>query len=317
MKLNRFVIDRIAKASIEFKRFQFDRSLPDVRVGGCKYFRFLPIAISIAISLNSQPILANSSSSYIFKEIQKTGRLRVGLRQDAPPIGYRNAQGVLTGYCVDAIAALKQQLQEKLNLSYEILVDIYTSTRTSRFELVADGTVHLECGPNNIDENVEEVAFSDPFLISGTHFLINTQTRGNLDYEGDLEEDIVGVLRETTTETVIAQRYPQTNLQYFRGPTGAFRGIEALEDRIDAFASDGILLIGEVVTRGLPLANYRLVPLVPLSCESYGMILPEGDGVWAGFVNSVLASPEADLIWQDWFEVKFPYIRLDEEVCGD
>ena len=271
----------------------------------------VPIALSISLFANFQPLLATS----ILEEIKDTGVLKVGLRQDAPPISYRNGEGMLTGYCVDAIAALKQKLQDELEIPYEIIVDIYTSTVTNRFELVADGTVHLECGPNSVRNDTEKVIFSQPFFISGTHFLINTNRRSNLDYQGSLDDVTVGVLQGTTTETFIQERYPQTTLQSFYGTTGIFRAIEALEDRIDAFASDGILLIGEIVTRGLPLNHYQLLPLEGLSCEYYGMILPEKDGNWEAFVNSVLASEEAELIWKDWFEVKFPYIKLEAEFC--
>ena len=268
--------------------------------------------MSLSLFANLQPLLATS----ILEEIKETGVLKVGLRQDAPPISYRNGEGMLTGYCVDAIAALKQKLQDELEIPYEIIVDIYTSTLTNRFELVADGTVHLECGPNSVRDYTEKFIFSQPFFISGTHFLINTNRRSNLDYQGSLDEVTVGVLQGTTTETFVRERYPQTTLQSFYGNTGKFRAIEALEDRIDAFASDGILLIGEIVTRGLPLNLYQLVPLKPLSCEYYGMILPEGDEDWEEFVNSVLASEEAERIWKDWFEVKFPYIKLEAEFCN-
>ena len=271
-----------------------------------------PIVLSLSLFANLQPLLATS----ILEEIKETGVLKVGLRQDAPPISYRNGEGMLTGYCVDAIAALKQKLQDELETPYEIIVNIYTSSLTNRFELVADGTVHLECGPNSIHNDTDNFIFSQHFFISGTHFLINTNRRRNLDHQGSLDNITVGILPNTTTETFVGERYPQTTLQSFYGTTGTFRAIEALEDRIDAFASDGILLIGEIVTRGLPLNRYQLVPLEGLSCEYYGMILPEGDGDWEAFVNSVLASEEAERIWQDWFEVKFPYIKIETKFCN-
>jgi len=44
------------------------------------------------------------------EEIQRTGVLKVGIRTDAIPFGYRKPNGELTGYCLDFFAALKERV---------------------------------------------------------------------------------------------------------------------------------------------------------------------------------------------------------------
>lgn len=57
-----------------------------------------------------------------------------------------------------------------------------------------------------------------------------------------------------------------------------------------AFASDGILLIAEVVAEGKDPDDYALTPRIPITTELYGCILPKNDKKWKEFVDQSIVS---------------------------
>lgn len=252
----------------------------------------------------------------VLEEIQRTSILKVGIRDDAIPFGYRKPNGQLTGYCVDFIAALKQRISEVTNQE-GLLVRIFQSTASDRFRLVEDETIHIECGPNTIREDLanSNVSFSQPFFITGTQFLILESNRDRVDIDSSLQGIKIAVLRGTTTEKLVQDNYPQASIIKLQGSTGRLRGVQGvLQGRFDTFISDGILLLGEAELSNVRTTNYTLIPEVPLSCDRYGMLLPE-DAQWKSIVNSTIRSEQGHQIWNNWFEIIRPKINKTIKKC--
>lgn len=263
----------------------------------------------------STPVKAQSKS--ILNEIVRTGLLKIGIREDAVPFGYRYLNNNLAGVCLDFIYILREKLKDKLNKEV-ILVRLYKSTFLNRFELVSDGIIHLECGPNVIREIYGlNVIFSNPFLSTGTQLLINKKKQNDINLNGNLVGVNIGVLDNTGSQQLIEAKYPAANIIKFQGITGRFRGIQALQgEKIDAFASDSILLIGEVILQELNLGKeYILVPEMPFNCKKYGLILPNNDSQWQKFVNSVITDSNLSKIFKKWFSGVLYEIEVIENFC--
>ncbi|ACB50720.1 putative extracellular solute-binding protein, family 3 precursor [Crocosphaera subtropica ATCC 51142] len=261
--------------------------------------------------------LSHAQELTVLEKIDKTGLLEVGIREDAVPFGYRDINGNLEGLCLDFIAILREKLKQKLNKKV-IAIKLYKSTLYNRFELASDRIVDLECGPNTIREVPEyQVQFSQPFFLTGTQLLVSIDQAKTINPDGSLENVDIGVLRNTTNEQLIAEKYPLANLVKFEGVTGRSRGIQALRgDKIDAFASDGILLVGEALIQNLRLGvDYSLVPTNPIDCEEYGLILPDNNPEWLSFINSVIQAPSAQNIYRDWFGEIAPQIESIQLFC--
>ena len=179
-------------------------------------------------------------------DIRNTKTLKVAMRSDAAPFGYiDNQEQVWTGYCSDLADSLGEYLTEKLDTPGAIEVKKIPSTLENRFELVANNTVHLECGPNTIVSDKVDVTFSKPFFISGTKFLVAKDNAEKIDTKGDLQGIKTGVLQDTTTADFVRSTYPDTETVVFQGVKGGIEGVEAVTDgQIDAFISDGVLLSG-------------------------------------------------------------------------
>ena len=248
-------------------------------------------------------------------EIQKTGVLKVGIRHDAPPFGSLDENGELQGYCLDIVKTLQQSLQQQLNRP-EIDLEIVQSTLDNRFEIVTNGTVHLECGPNTIRENVEGINFSTPFFVTGTHFLTRAETAEQFAYGNTLEGLTVGALSKTSTESFISQEYPEAEIIYFEGDEARLQGVQAVANgELDGFLSDGILLIGEVVRQDFAAGSFTLAPERPLTCDYYGIIVSDQDREWQQTINSFIEAETAQEVWGNWFTSLFPYVLLNLEYC--
>ena len=247
-------------------------------------------------------------------KIQRTGVLKVAIREDAPPFGFLDANGKLQGYCLDLFALIEAKLTEQIPRN-SLSLKLYKSTVRNRFDLVSSNVVDLECGPNTIRSDVSEnVDFSTGFFVTGTQFLVRQSDRFDLD--GDLDNARLGVISNTTTEKTIAQRYPSATLRRYSGVTARTRGIEAVQQgKLDAMISDGILLRAEAQQQGLSTAEYPLIPNIPLTCDRYGMIIQSDDPQWQDFINSVIESDEAAALSQAWFGGLLNYTQVAPNFC--
>ncbi|NES93199.1 transporter substrate-binding domain-containing protein, partial [Okeania sp. SIO2B9] len=250
----------------------------------------------------------------ILEEIQRTGVMKVAIRRDATPFGYVNNTGEWAGYCEDIIDVFAQKIAQELKISTGVKVIKIPSNLENRFQLVQNGNVHLECGPNTIRDDVINVAFSNPFFVTGTNFLVAKDTEINPN--SNLAGVKTGVLRNTTTEKFIQTKYPETEAIYFEGNTGVNQAVKSLaKGEIQAFVNDGILSIGEVVRQNLDINNYKLVPEKPLTCDFYGMIIPNNDPEWQNKLNSFIDGDKSQPIDEKWFKKLFPYQLENLDYC--
>ena len=249
----------------------------------------------------------------VLAEIKQSGILKIAIRQDALPFGnYQGGQW--TGYCADLATTFSDQLSQKLDVP--IKVAITQSTLSTRFDLVEQGVVHLECGPNSIVSNREEIVFSDPFFVSGTRFLVNNNRELQLDPNSSLEGIKIGVSGSTTTAKFLEQKYPDANIIVFKNENTTSRGIKAVKNGdIDAFFSDGVLLTGEIDSQGWDRKNYQIIPENPLTCDYYGLILPQGDQQWQNIVNLFLRDRTADKVFDRWLINYYDQTVADLDYC--
>jgi polar amino acid transport system substrate-binding protein len=246
----------------------------------------------------------------VLESIQKTGALRVAVREDAAPFGYLKGDR-LNGYCLDFIALLEQKIKQQLPRD-TMVIRLLKSTASNRFTLVEQGSIDLECGPNSIRNlSSSKVAFSRTFFVTTTQLLVSQAKAKEIKFDSDLAGITLGVIRNTTTEQLIREQYPSANLVLFSGVTARNRGVQAVaQGKIDAMVSDGILLRAEAAQENLSIEDYTIIPDTPISkpnsvfarSDRYGMIIRGEDEQWRNFVNSVIVSQESQQLFQQWFQ---------------
>ena len=262
-----------------------------------------------------EPTLAKREET-ILKQIQRTETLKVAMRRDAPPFGYIDKSQKWTGYCNDLAVELQEHLADKLGLDLGIELVELPSTLENRFSLVQQDTVHLECGPNTIRQDVEGIAFSRSIWATGTRFLSKKERQAKINPNLPLDGLQVGVLKNTTTEEFVQINYPQAEIIYFGGLQGTEEAIKAVaEGSIDTFASDSILSLEEIARQNLPVNNYVLQPKLPLTCDFYGLILPNNDPEWQTTVNEFIAKSSAQQVTNQWFGEMLTSELNDLEYC--
>ncbi|UBF25954.1 alpha/beta hydrolase [Kovacikia minuta CCNUW1] len=270
--------------------------------------------IAIVPPLTVAPVPKRQES--VLQEIARTGILKAALRLDAAPFSFVGKNSQPTGFCVDQLNALTAHIQQQLKTPVRLEIAA-KSNLDDRFQLVRENTVHVECGPNTVRDDVPGIAFSKPFFLTGTQFLSQKSEQIQINPLSNLNAVRIGVIEGTTTETFVRTRYPQAKITGFAGKTGRSQGVQALSNgSIDLFASDGILLLAEAQQQNLPLTNYQLLPDGPLTCDPYGMVLPANDPIWQDTVNDTINTPEFRQNWQKWFtQSSYAYIFLNLDFC--
>lgn len=232
------------------------------------------------------------NAQQVLTDIEKTGTLRVGVRKDAAPLGYEK-DGKWQGVCVKLMEDMQTQLSEELKrpIKLEMLeTNLDESSEKGRYASIKNKRVHIECGPNTITKRAGTGAtFSLPFMFTGTYLMMKPTRKLLVNPSGFLEGLKIGVLEGSLTEKFITSRYQLAQQRLYRGRNGRALGVkEAVSGITDAFASDGILLVGEAQRQGISPEEYTIEPPGPLTCISYGMLLPVQDEQWKQKVNKFL-----------------------------
>lgn len=265
----------------------------------------LKIIIASSLAFLGTIFLQKISQAQTQEKIIRKEQIVVGVREDSYWFGSRNDKGEREGYCIDIAYALRERLSA--NQLEPIRVRFVTSTVQSRWDLVKNGTVDLECGPNTISAEREEIHginFSAPFFITATQVLAQ---RGRIEEDVNAGNAIVGVVRNTTNESDLKSAYPEEQIE------DKFltreQGVKALVDgEVNGFASDGTLLLGVAWSLNLDMEkDYTFVTINQENgrpfCAGYGFILPGGEenSSWQSYINDFLANDrKAERIRQEW-----------------
>jgi ABC-type amino acid transport substrate-binding protein len=202
-----------------------------------------------------------------------------GLRTNAAPISYTDDDGNWKGYCHAFIETLKKQHPEKK-------IEIVPLTRGKRFTGQGDKgeKLNAECGPNTITEgrlrvelkeNGRDGTFSEPFAWTGATALLLEKNISKLSNKLELQELKFGVLKGTTTKTLVEIIYPSLINKNFVLLNESKDGInKLLNEEIYAYFNDELIL--RVRLKQLQSQNttdkYSILPQL-LSHEQYGIVV--------------------------------------------
>jgi len=261
-------------------------------------------AVTLLASLLAGPAAAQDLQGTL-KKVKDSGTLTLGYRENSPPFSFMSPiqKGDPTGYSIDLCRRIAQAVQAKLGLA-TLHVKWVPVTVADRIAAVTSGKIDLECGSTSITLGRQElVDFSNMVWVDGGGLLVRSGT--GIGGVADLGGRRVGVIPGTTTEkalsealrkkTVSAQIVPVKD--HDEGRDGLLAG------KLDAYASDRVLLIGLMLTAQEP-ARLALAD-EQLSYEPYGFMLRRGDAPFRLLVNRTLASlyrsDEIVRVYETWF----------------
>src|SRR5215468_4034215 len=190
-------------------------------------------------------------------KIKETGAIQLGYRETSRPFSFLGNDGQPAGYSVDLCLNVASALRQSLKLT-DLKVTWVPVTPADRVAKLVKGTIDLECGSTTITfGRMEQVAFSHMIFVDGGSLLASVAS--GIGGVKDLAGKRVGVIPHTTTEKALAgalasASVPTTVVAVNEHGDG-LRGLE--EGRLDAYASDRILLAGLQSTAKNP-AKLRL-----------------------------------------------------------
>jgi len=242
-----------------------------------------------------------------------TGTLKKAHATGAVTLGYRDAFSYLSvrgepiGYAIEICRALVDAMGQEIGR--ELQIKWLPVTSETRFSALTSGQVDLECGSttNNV-ERQKVVDFSPTTFVSGTRLMVKNGS--SVTSFRDLVGKRVGVTAGTTNEKTLRDLSDKFKLKLqlvvFRDHAESFAQLAA--DKVDAFATDEILLYG-LLAQHKAQAAYAVVGEF-LSYEPYGIMYRKGDAQLAEVVNKTFATlaDDADLdrLYTRWFLRRLP-----------
>ena len=237
------------------------------------------------------------------KKIQETKTISVAYRTDALPFSFEDQDKKPAGYTVDLCRSVIGVIERQIGVA-PLEIKWVPVTSLSRFTAVSSGRADMECGASSVTlGRMGQVGFSTLTFMDGTGLLVRGSTPGTtlLDMSGKK----IGVIAGTSNERALADALKAKVVTATLVPVKTREeGLEQLEaGKIDAFASDRVLLLGLVSKAKDPKSLALLVDA--LSYEPYAIALPRGDWAMKQAVDAALAqiyrSSALPEIYMRWF----------------
>lgn len=244
------------------------------------------LLLAAVLILPSSDLPAQESEGTLEK-IARTGEFLIGYRADSSPLSYENSEGQPSGYSVDLCrriaAGVKAHFGDKA-----IETKFVRIKADERISAVVDGKIDIECGSTTITlSRQEQVDFTLQTFVTGGSVLSLAAT--GIQGMSDLSGKRVGVEKGTTTVEQLRSHLKENLID---------AEVVIVDDReagmarlnrggIDAFASDQIVLIGQVAEAINP-RQYSLVSEV-FSYEPYGFVVRKNDAEFRLVVNRAIS----------------------------
>jgi len=236
------------------------------------------------------PVLAKDQKADVsdtMKRIEKTGKLRVGVREGAVPFSFTDPKvGKQVGFSVDMGHVIADYLSKRFGK--EITIERYTVSPKTRIPMTSTGTIDIVCGsPTWTAAREEVVDYSIPFFFSDTTFLVAKDME--VESLQDLNGKVIGAARGTTNIRVLRNLIDQGKFE----PANVHvtndhpAGMLALRTgKIDAYCTDRSLLEGIRLKSKNP-DDWKTTGL-SIAYEPYGFILRQNDSQFRDFVNKTI-----------------------------
>jgi polar amino acid transport system substrate-binding protein len=222
-------------------------------------------------------------------EVKAAGVVRVGVKADAPPFGWKDEYGY-NGFDVDIANAIAGELGVPK-------VEFVTVTSSDRLEKVAAGEIDFAIASMTITRSREaKVDFTVPYFQDGQALLVGASSTV-ASYE-DLAGKSVAAARGATSIRTIKQVQPDCTVKEFDGYQKALEALRAGE--VDALTSDMLILVGLKLDAkdgdAFKIAGERF------STEPYGIAVQENQSKWRDAINDAIQTLWEKGRWQRIFE---------------
>lgn len=247
-------------------------------------------------------------ASATLARIAASGQVVVGHRLNEVPFSYA-ADGHAVGYSVDLCRRIVEGIRRELGLA-QLAVRYVPVTTATRFILVGNGSIDLECGATtNTAERRKLAEFSYPHFVTATRF-VSLRKNGwqtLADLAGRSVVSTTGSINVEQLNTLSRAGNLNISVILSRDYKEAFGMVES--GHAAAFVADDILLAGLVASASDPSA-FGISRGALSRSEPYGILMPPGDLAFKAVVNRALRgvydSGEIFELYRKWFDAPIP-----------
>jgi len=226
------------------------------------------------------------------------------VREDRPPLSFRDGEGRIGGYTIDLCQAVVQGVRETLE-NPTLSVTFVPVTAENRFDKLEAGEIDILCGATTKTlARQKRMDFTDPTFVTGATLMSPGDTPvPNLKALGG---KTVAVVSNTTTIEVVEALVKQANIDATVLPVEDSKaGLEALNSgKADAYAADQVVLIGLALTA--PSGQRYAISNSLFSFEPFALAIQRGDPDFRLVANTALArlyrSGRVRAVYDHWFK---------------
>jgi polar amino acid transport system substrate-binding protein len=237
---------------------------------------------------------STSSAESVYEKVMDRGNVRIGVRNDNPPMSFVNESGEWVGFDVDLARALAEEMGVEAEL---VVVD-----GTTRISFLQDGEVDISVASMNHTRDREDaIDFSITYFWDNQSFLIRKGTYSAIDE----------LLGQTVAANAGSSVIPSWQ-EYVAEMGGAAPEIVEFDDKLAAMQA-----LRDGAVEGYSEDNITLLSLAAGDPElellpgghnpvQFGVGVPNNDSLWRDQVNYALQELWKDgryqQIYARWFE---------------
>ncbi len=229
-------------------------------------------------------------------EIQKRGKLRIGMEPGYMPFELTNQKGEIIGFDVDMAKAMAAAMKVELELVSTAWDGIIPALLTDKFDVIMSGMTLTQ-------ERNLKVNFADPYILIGQSVLIKKDLAATVKSYKDLNNAKFTVASKLGTTGEQATKKMIPDAKYISYETEQEGVIELVNGKIDAFIYDLPFNAIAVNQKG----QGKIVHLSePFTKEPLAWAVRKGDPDFLNwlnnFMNQVKYDGVYDKIYQKWFK---------------
>ncbi len=229
-------------------------------------------------------------------EIQKRGKLRVGMEPGYMPFELTNQKGEIIGFDVDMAKAMAAAMKVELELVSTAWDGIIPALLTDKFDVIMSGMTLTQ-------ERNLKVNFADPYILIGQSVLLKKDLAATVKSYKDLNNAKFTVASKLGTTGEQATKKMIPNAKYISYETEQEGVIELVNGKIDAFIYDLPFNAIAVNQKG----QGKIVHLnEPFTKEPLAWAIRKGDPDFLNWLNNFMQQLKYDGVYdkinQKWFQ---------------
>ncbi len=232
-------------------------------------------ASALTFPVNDKVDLTGSPT---FDTMKSAGKVRIGVKEDQPGLGYKDAvTGERTGFDI----YIAEWMAAELGFSAD-QIEWQTIPSANREQALINGDIDYYVGTYSItDKRKAQVGFAGPYFITGQGLLV-LKSNTDINSDKDLAGKTVCSATGSTPIQNIKENYPDTKTTEFDTYSQC---VEALKDgSVDAVTTDQAILMGYASQEPDTLKTVG----EPFTTEKYGIGVAHDDSALRHYMNKVL-----------------------------